>query len=683
VLLGILEVADPASSELPAISGATWNRLEHLVPGRVTLRRRARRAAWKVALAAASILVAVAVLVVVSRPPPAPLTRLETPKVEAPPPRPEPPTPTPEGPKPAPPTQAHRRAEVLQPPPQHPAPPPVEVKPEAKPEPPRESPKPPEERRPTVAAGPAATLLRSHGEVRLSVAGSRFAVKPNQPILEGQGVETVGAASGAVLRFADGTCVELWGDTRVTEVAEARDDRGKRVRLAAGILRADVVQQPEGRPFVLATTGAEARVVGTKLKLAADETHTYLEVLEGAVHLARLEDGRAVEVAAGQFAFATDLLARVIPEPRRMPMLPYPGVDQAKVDAAIARGVEWLLKNHPYVMVDSEFGAFSYDEIVLYTLLHAGLDRRHPVFQALLKGMLERKLERTYGVALQAMVLSELDAVKYQGRLAQCCQFLVDNQCDNGQWDYGKTSLFAEDHPSASRKGTATPGTIRDFDPDPAARAKPKNRITIRRARPATASGDNSNAQYAALGLRACMEAEVYPPTETLGSALRWWEKVQDADGGWAYYGYTAQSDERVPYGSMTAGGLASVLIYRHYLKLSAKSEPHVVKAKRWITENFSVRENPKMSSLPAGFMGPVYHYWLYALERSGVLGNVDKFGAHDWYQEGAARLLETQAKEGFWVDGGNGRAVSDTCFAILFLRRATAPLVASVDRNK
>src|SRR6185436_10050892 len=118
----------------------------------------------------------------------------------------------------------------------------------------------------------------------------------------------------------------------------------------------------------------------------------------------------------------------------------------------------------------------------------------------------------------------------------------------------------------------------------------------------------------------------------------------------------------KISYGSMTAGGLASVLLYRHALKFPWKTEPHVVKAQRWLGEHLSVSENPRISSLPPGFQGPTRHYWLYALERSGVLSGVDTFGERDWYREGAAALLERQAKDGFWVDGSGVRAAtSDT----------------------
>jgi len=60
------------------------------------------------------------------------------------------------------------------------------------------------------------------------------------------------------------------------------------------------------------------------------------------------------------------------------------------------------------------------------------------------------------------------------------------------------------------------------------------------------------------------------------------------------------------------------------------------------------------------------------------------KVGSHEWYVEGARFLLNAQRLDGSWL-ATNTTYLSptwDTCFAILFLRRATRPLdVASVDR--
>ncbi|HYF01714.1 MAG TPA: FecR domain-containing protein, partial [Planctomycetota bacterium] len=385
VLLSLLRVPEPDDADLPPLSSAVRLRLERLVPARPTRRRAtATRGVWKAALAAACILLMVGAFVSLSkRPAPAPVAPEERvakapPSAPSPvpapalPPRPAPPEPPPEA-----------KREPIPPPPAEPRPgppappaPPVPPAPEPRPQPPVAPPPPPEHPRPTVAAGPAAIVARVHGTVR---AGSAPAT-PGQPIPDGQGVETTGPGSLAVVRFSDGTHVELWGDTRVAEISETAAGRGKRIRLAKGVVFADVARQPEGRPASFVTPTGEARVLGTRLKLGADATRTVLEVVEGKVRLSRLQDGQAVEVAAGRYATTTDLHSRPRPSPRRSPKLPYPGVDAAAVDAAVDRAAAWLLDNVPFGAFDTPYGAFTYDEIVLYALWHAGVDERHPLF---------------------------------------------------------------------------------------------------------------------------------------------------------------------------------------------------------------------------------------------------------------------------------------------------------------
>jgi hypothetical protein len=345
-------------------------------------------------------------------------------------------------------------------------------------------------------------------------------------------------------------------------------------------------------------------------------------------------------------------------------------VDPKKVDAAINKGVEWLSKQPFGETIE---GKFSYHEIVLFTFLHAGVSREHPIFQKLLDNVLKGELKSTYTVSLQAMALSELDPTKHQQRIAQCGQFLVDNQCQNGQWEYGAPVAIPKDFPTtAAKKDVETPGGSKPPKGKSAPPARPKTQILLKKQKGGPDKGDDSNSQYAALGLRACMEANVFPPRETLESALQSWERGQSQDGGWGYF---------LPgpsYGSMTAGAVGSVIIYREYLKLPWRTDPAVVKGIEWIKTNFTVTANPKFSELPDD---RYVYYYLYAVERAGVFSQQTLFGDHDWYREGATEILKLQTAEGSWSD--RKRPISDTCFAILFLRRATRPLVdvASVDR--
>jgi hypothetical protein len=336
------------------------------------------------------------------------------------------------------------------------------------------------------------------------------------------------------------------------------------------------------------------------------------------------------------------------------------GIPAAEVDQAIHKGLGWLKGVPPKSGVPTSRSEDT-NELVLYTLLYGGLPAADPVLAEYLKHVVDREPDRVYNAALGAMALGKLDRAGYQWKLLQQAQFLLDNQCENGQWAYGspvepgrapgdwvtwKGTPYGAKYPPNYKPGTS--------------KSSGRKIAILQRAR-VTKVGDNSNAQYAALGLRACAEADLLLDPRCLQDALRWWEGDQEKDGSWGY----SRGEDDSGRATMTAGGAGSVVIYRWLLHKSWAEEPHVKRAAEWLDANVSGKL-------------PKWHiYYLYGLERVGMLYGTDRIGSHDWYDEGAAWLIKNQASNGSW------RNVADTCFAILFLKRATAPLpsVASVGR--
>ncbi|HLF93490.1 MAG TPA: hypothetical protein VJB14_08505, partial [Planctomycetota bacterium] len=208
------------------------------------------------------------------------------------------------------------------------------------------------------------------------------------------------------------------------------------------------------------------------------------------------------------------------------------------VEDALQRGVAFLRARSPRLGFSKGAGRESRpEELVLWTYFMAGLPEGDPEFQRLFKGVLENKLERTYDVALQAMVLEELDRVKYQWRIHQCAQFLVDNQCRNGQWSYGDPSLFVDEIASAPASAASAGGKPRVVEfpagSSPTTREKPKVKrlIPVVKRREGPESGDNSNSMYAALGLRACHDAGILFPPDVLRQAERGWREAFNGEG--------------------------------------------------------------------------------------------------------------------------------------------------------
>lgn len=469
-----------------------------------------------------------------------------------------------------------------------------------------------------------------------------------------------------------------WLQQRLKEIEEHERDLAEAMKLAAEDQRRRELEER----FKKAQIQAEE----DRKRALEDLRHREEAERQAREALAEIEKEREMAAARVQARVAAPAPAdagakKAPPPPARAPQAVVPldlipwKLDPVKVDLAIGRGVEFLKGQLEPVLANKGDGRSL--ELVLWTLVHAGVSESDPDFQQLLKVMLESRLERTYNVALQAMLLEELHRVKYQLRIQQCAQFLVDNQCRNGQWSYGTPSLFAEDIHVGMGRDLATVAVrtpVREYVPD-GPRLKPKVRTFYRlwKRREGPPSGDNSNSQYALLGLRACHDAGILLPPEVIRLSQKWWRDSQHDDPkrdpsegqGWGYGG----RNQGPAYGSMTAGAVGSLAVTAYILREDWRRDRALQKGLQWLARHFSVSENPEKEN-PAQWL----YYYLYALERAGVLAGVEKIGIHDWYSRGVRAILESQQADGSWQ---GGQPVPDTCFAVLFLRRATRPLVS------
>src|SRR5437762_7354350 len=129
---------------------------------------------------------------------------------------------------------------------------------------------------------------------------------------------------------------------------------------------------------------------------------------------------------ARTLGLAPFLASAAIGQDPAKPPPPAAGVDETRVDAAIKKGVDFL---RAAKSPDFSNAYHNSDVLILWTFIHAGVAQDDAKFVQLLTGCLGETLERTYKVALLAMCLEEIDRVKYQEKIAQCAQFLIDNQC--------------------------------------------------------------------------------------------------------------------------------------------------------------------------------------------------------------------------------------------------------------
>ena len=176
--------------------------------------------------------------------------------------------------------------------------------------------------------------------------------------------------------------------------------------------------------------------------------------------------------------------------------------------------------------------------------------------------------------------------------------------------------------------------------------------------------GDYSRTQFALLGLKAAQDMGVVVPPQVFQLARRNVEFGQNEGGSW---GYTPKSGNG--YGSMTAAGITSLsIIYEQDYKDNplcgaAHNTDRLQQALHWLGRNFTVETNPQN--------GGYHYYYLYALERIGVLTGQKYIGGHDWYRDGASYLVGHQNPSGAW----NGDGLMATEFSLLFLGKGRDPV--------
>ena len=335
---------------------------------------------------------------------------------------------------------------------------------------------------------------------------------------------------------------------------------------------------------------------------------------------------------------------------------------QKSVDAAIDKGLAFLVKKHPRHQIQNHKQA----ELILLALIHGGADLRHPLIAQGFTQMTGRGLSEVYNVGLRGLLYEKVNRRAYQRQLFDIGMFMAQNQCKNGQWDYGglfRKVVRVPYAPVITKRTKRARGATVTADEGPPPGKDIKLPKPARKTDKAT--GDNSNTQYAAMGLLAAARAGIVIPKETWTALVKYLEGSQNGDGGW---GYNQNKKRDGSTGSMSTAGIASLLIAKHYLGKKALDEASVKKGLKWLENNFAVDQNP--------YGPPEWHYYyLYGIEKVGTLSGLTKFGKHEWYKIGAEYLIKNQRADGSWVSNSpsdRSGEVIDTCFAILFLKRAS-----------
>jgi hypothetical protein len=313
-----------------------------------------------------------------------------------------------------------------------------------------------------------------------------------------------------------------------------------------------------------------------------------------------------------------------------------------QVKASIERGVRYL-KNAQENGGGWERGNFDpntrggWTALAVLALLSAGVSADDPATARGLAYLRGLNPTWTYVRALQTMALVEAGKPQDRRRIEDNVQWLIDARVlRDGQllgWTYGKG---------------------------------------------ASAGADNSNSQYAVLGLWAGRQGGANVHRAIWEGIRDYYLRTQLDDGTWIYTPRENKSQV-----TMTPAGLCGLLIAGMELNVGReKLQPDgtasgcgvydetkaAAKALRWIGSRFTLEGSGRT------------FYNLYGLERTGRLTGQRFLGGHDWYREGCDFLVRRQHADGSWWEQGrvDSLPVVSTSFALLFLSKGRTPVLIS-----
>jgi hypothetical protein len=307
------------------------------------------------------------------------------------------------------------------------------------------------------------------------------------------------------------------------------------------------------------------------------------------------------------------------------------------VDRAIRKGTDWLIYTQ---MLDGSWGHLQSQyrngatALALYALLRCGVSPESAAVQKGISFISAAYPEKTYSAGCHLMALAELNDPEYYEQMEVIASDLISWQEKNGNWAY--------------------PGGHWDL----------------------------SCTQFAILGLNAATKVGIQVPAQVWRDAIAGIllfgaqfdaisrigpDTIKRTITGFKYRpNYTSGGTL-----SMTTAAIASIGVCLKQLggkypqKTRKEIKRTVAEGMAWINHNFTVARNYGFSSH--------HFYTLYGIERVGAAYGISHFGEHDWYNNGATFLVDAQHQDGYWPDKDKPSSLTDTAFALIFLKRASA----------
>jgi hypothetical protein len=301
--------------------------------------------------------------------------------------------------------------------------------------------------------------------------------------------------------------------------------------------------------------------------------------------------------------------------------------------------------------------------LAMLALLTAGVPADDPVIKRGLPYIRSLNPQHTYVVGIQTMVLAEVGDQKDLFQIQSNVNWLLDAAVTRGGkklGDGGKLEGWSYQSTSGNR-------------------------------------ADNSNSQYALLGLLAGRQAGAKIDKAAWESIQEFYKSTQcnstQNSRGQPMAGWTYQNENPKGKGTltMTAAGVCGLYIaalevndnkqeLNEQTGVAAKcgiypEDDAIAKGMRWLAQEFRF-QNP-----------PHTFYNVYGIERVGRLSGQRFIGDHDWYREGCELLTGVKPSSGLGQKPGGEWQMKDaidnfpvisTSFALLFLAKGRTPILLS-----
>jgi hypothetical protein len=385
------------------------------------------------------------------------------------------------------------------------------------------------------------------------------------------------------------------------------------------------------------------------------------------------------------------------PEPEARPAAPKPPQPapaalteaEIKVNRAVDRGVVHLKKYLDGNNRGGRLGGHAIGEgaLIGLTLLECGVAPEDKYVQDLATLIRDEKerLTHTYSLALSIFFLDRLGDPADRGLIETYALRLAAGQTAIGAWTYNCPLLTDAEH----QKFAEYLNTNASMNGSSGMRAQGAEKLPARLKNcgvvlwqrgvkpggPGFAGGDNSNTQFALLGLWVARRNGA-PVQPSLAFVERYFRQSVGADGGW---GYTSGFKIMPSTASMTCAGLLGLAVgHGVQVKMGDEKGDRPPVADAGMARGFRALEahlKAHMNGGPApgkraaiqGFgIGGRDYYLFWSIERVAMIYDLKKLAGREWYPWLSKLLVDAQKADGSW-----GGAEHDNCFALLVLRRA------------